>query len=95
MVYLGKFGTDAETLTTPQLFDATLKAGDLKYQDLNGDGFVDDQDQKMIGHSSPRLFYGLNLDLKYKNFELYVMGNGSDEITAFPVIHTLPQMFEA
>jgi TonB-linked SusC/RagA family outer membrane protein len=76
MVYQGKFATDAETTAVPQLFDATLKAGDLKYADLNGDGFVDDQDQKMIGHSTPRLFYGLNVDLKYKNFELYVMGNG-------------------
>ena len=76
MVYLGKFATDAETLVTPQLFDATLKAGDLKYKDMNGDGFVDDNDQAMIGHSSPRLFYGVNVDLKYKNFELFVLGNG-------------------
>ena len=76
MVYEGKFGTDAETLVTPQLFDAALKAGDLKYKDMNGDGFIDDNDQAMIGHSSPRLYYALNLTLKYKNFELFVLGNG-------------------
>ena len=75
-VNLGKFATDAETLVTPQLFDAELKAGDLKYQDMNLDGFIDDNDQAMIGHSSPRLYYALNVTLKYKNFELFVLGNG-------------------
>jgi TonB-linked SusC/RagA family outer membrane protein len=76
MVYDGKFATDAETTVTPQLFDAELKAGDLKYADMNGDGFIDDNDQAQIGHSSPRLYYAVNLDLKYKNFELYILGNG-------------------
>ena len=76
MVYEGKFATDAETTVIPQLFDATLKAGDLKYKDMNGDGFIDDNDQAMIGHSSPRLFYALNVTLKYKNIELFILGNG-------------------
>jgi len=74
--YLGKFATDAETLEVPQLFDAALKAGDLKYEDLNGDGFVDDNDQQMIGNSSPRLLYALNATLRYKNFEFYILGSG-------------------
>lgn len=76
MVYQGKFSSDAETQIVPQLFDAELKAGDLKYQDLNGDGFVDDNDQQMIGHSYPRLFYALNATLHYKNFEFFIMGAG-------------------
>ena len=79
LVYQGKFATDAEATATPvSLYDATgtLKAGDLKYKDMNGDGFIDDNDQTMIGHSTPRLFYAVNVDLKYKNFELFVLGNG-------------------
>jgi TonB-linked SusC/RagA family outer membrane protein len=76
MVYQGKFSTDAETQVIPQLFDAELKAGDLKYKDMNGDNFIDDNDQAMIGNSSPRLYYGINLDMRYKNFELFIMGNG-------------------
>jgi hypothetical protein len=75
-VYEGKFATDAEATVVPQLFDAVLKAGDLKYKDMNGDGYIDDNDQAVIGNSSPRLYYGVNLDLKYKNFELYIMGAG-------------------
>jgi hypothetical protein len=83
MVYEGKFTSseiDANGNYTagvaPQLFDAVLAPGDLKYKDMNGDGFIDDNDQAMIGHSSPRLYYGLSLDLKYRNFEFYIMGAG-------------------
>jgi hypothetical protein len=74
--YLGKFKTDEETLEVPQIFDQQLKAGDLKYADLNKDGFIDDNDQSMIGHSYPRLFYGINTSLKYKNFEFFICGAG-------------------
>ncbi len=76
MTYLGKFASDAETTVVPQLFDAELKAGDLKYADLDGDGLVDDNDQSMIGHSAPRLYYGINARLRYKNFEFFVHGAG-------------------
>jgi hypothetical protein len=79
MKYLGKFASDAEAQGTGaplQIFDDKLYAGDLKYQDMNNDNVVDDVDQTMIGNSSPRLFYGLNLTLKYKNFDLFVNGAG-------------------
>ena len=74
--YIGKFATDAETLEIPQLFDAELKAGDLKYKDLNDDGFIDDNDQQQIGNSSPRLYYALNATLRFKNFEFFILGSG-------------------
>ena len=74
--YIGKFATDAEALVVPQLYDQTLHAGDLKYKDNNGDGFIDDSDASPIGHGSPRLFYSANLKLDFKGFELYVMGTG-------------------
>jgi TonB-linked SusC/RagA family outer membrane protein len=74
--YLGKFQNDAEALVVPQVYDDVLLAGDLKYKDMNDDGIVDDNDQGMIGHNSPRLYYGINLTLKLKGFELYAMGAG-------------------
>jgi TonB-linked SusC/RagA family outer membrane protein len=76
LTYLSKFSTDAEALVVPQIFDAVLKAGDLKYKDMNGDGIIDDNDQGAIGHTAPRLFYSLNLQLSYKNFDLTVIGTG-------------------
>jgi len=74
---LGKFKSDAEALVVPQLFDAMLKEGDLKYKDMNGDGVVDDNDRSAIGHTTPRLFYALNANLKYKNFEITLIGTGA------------------
>lgn len=74
--YLRKFATDAETLVVPQGFDAVLHAGDLKYADLNNDGIIDENDQSMVGHTTPRLFYALNARVAYKNFELAVVGTG-------------------
>ena len=74
--YLGKFATDAEALVVPQRFDDALHAGDLKYADLNSDGIVDDNDQSMIGHTTPRLFYALNAKIRYKNFEITAIGTG-------------------
>ncbi|MDD4107429.1 MAG: SusC/RagA family TonB-linked outer membrane protein [Prolixibacteraceae bacterium] len=75
--YLGRFATDEEALEVPQLFDAVLGAGDLKYEDKNNDGVVDEDDYASIGHTTPRVFYALNADIKYKNFELIVIGVGA------------------
>ena len=74
---LGKFSSDAEALAVPQLFDAVLHKGDLKYKDMNGDGVVDDNDQSALGHTTPRLFYALNANLKFKNFEVTLIGTGA------------------
>jgi TonB-linked SusC/RagA family outer membrane protein len=74
--YLGKFQTDAEAMEIPQLYDDVLHAGDLKYADMNNDRVVEDLDQTMIGHSTPRLYYGVNATIKYKNFEFFIHGAG-------------------
>jgi TonB-linked SusC/RagA family outer membrane protein len=73
--YLGRFATDEEANEIPQ-FGETLHAGDLKYEDKNGDGVVDDNDNQLIGHTTPKLYYALNLKLEYKSFELTVIGVG-------------------
>lgn len=73
--YLGRFATDEETELIPQ-FGETLHAGDLKYEDKNQDGVVDDNDAQLIGHSTPKLYYAMNLFLNYKNVELTVIGVG-------------------
>jgi len=74
--YLGKFQSDAEALVVPQLYDAVLKEGDLKYADMNGDGFIDDNDMSAIGNTTPRLYYALNAQISYKNFDMTVIGTG-------------------
>jgi TonB-linked SusC/RagA family outer membrane protein len=76
LTYIGKYANDAETTNIPSLYDQTLHAGDLKYKDMNNDGFIDDTDMSPIGNTVPKLFYALNLKLNYKGFELYALGTG-------------------
>jgi len=69
----------------------TIQPGDLKYEDVNGDGTINNKDLIVLGKSgiindlgNPRTYggvgtpwaVGVNLTLKYKNFTLFVLGNG-------------------
>lgn len=78
LVYLGKYETDEEAANDPvkSSYSTDLKAGDLKYKDMNGDGVINDSDITYIGNSNVDLYYALNLNLAYKGFELTVVGNG-------------------
>lgn len=79
---LGFFKTDEEAASVDQsaLGSSNLKAGDLKYADLNGDGKVDQNDQTFLGkggwYGSP-FFMGVNLQLSWKGFTLFVHGLGN------------------
>jgi len=53
------------------------QAGDLKFKDVNGDGVIDSKDRTFIGSPHPDLMLGLNINLKYKQFDLGMFFNGS------------------
>ncbi|WP_293011279.1 SusC/RagA family TonB-linked outer membrane protein [Mongoliibacter sp.] len=48
--------------------------GNLSYEDLNGDGIIDERDVQAIGNSFPRTTLGVNFSLNYKGFGLFVLG---------------------
>ena len=50
--------------------------GKFRYVDVNGDGNIDDDDRTIIGNPHPDFVYGINLNLKYQNFNLNIFGNG-------------------
>ncbi len=52
------------------------KPGDVKYQDINGDGKIDANDRTFIGNSFPRYEYSINVNLTYANFDLNIFGQG-------------------
>ena len=56
-----------------------LQPGDLKYEDVNGDGIINSKDQVELGkrgtYGSP-FTIGVNLTLKYKNWTFFMLGNG-------------------
>ena len=46
--------------------------GDVKFVDQNGDGVINDADQKVIGDPNPDIVYGWTNTFNYKNFELNI-----------------------
>ena len=77
---LGFFKDQADIDNSPQQsLGATVKPGDLKYKDQNGDGIIDSKDQVDLGkggwYGAP-LTLGVNLTFKYKNFTLFMLGTG-------------------
>jgi len=78
---LGFFKTDEEAASADQsaLGSTNLRAGDLKYADLNNDGKIDTNDQMYLargGWYGAPFFMGLNLSASYKGFTLFVHGLG-------------------
>lgn len=62
---------------------STPKRGDFVYQDLNGDGEINDKDIAPIGYSSmlPRITYGLTLGGNLYGFDFSVMLQGVGKYT--------------
>jgi len=53
-----------------------VRPGDIRYADQNGDNIIDQDDERSIGERNSPLTYGINLNLKYKRFNLFVLGTG-------------------
>lgn len=50
--------------------------GDLRFEDVNGDGVITDEDRTFLGNPIPDFIYGLNLNVAYQGFDLAVEFNG-------------------
>jgi len=75
----GKVTYELKSGKTSYGLGGTVMPGDLKYEDVNGDGKINNLDQVELGkwgtYGAP-LTMGINLTLKYKNWTLFMMGNG-------------------
>lgn len=55
-----------------------VRPGDIKFEDKNGDGFINESDQGYIGGTTtPRIVYGFGGNFQWKNFDLGVFFQGS------------------
>lgn len=68
----------------PRSTFGNVKVGDLKYRDMNGDGFIDDRDETYIGLSDlPENTYALSLSASWKGLSLSVMFQGVDHVSRY------------
>lgn len=84
MQAVGYFQNQAEiNKSLPQSF-GTLKPGDIKYQDINGDGVIDSDDKIAIGYSTtaPEIYYSFHLGAEWKGLGFDVMFQGTANYSA-------------
>ena len=59
LVALGLFQSQEEIDNSPVQSFGEYRVGDIKYQDINGDGVINSQDQIAIGYTNlPEIMYG-------------------------------------
>ncbi len=69
----GVYQSYADKLASPVMnLGNSYGPGDLKYKDVNGDGFITTDDRTVIGNPTPDFTYGGNITLKYKGFDFGV-----------------------
>nr|WP_288809153.1 TonB-dependent receptor [uncultured Sphingobacterium sp.] len=54
-----------------------LQPGDLYFEDVDGNGIVNDADKRVIGNPHPNFTYGFALNARYKAFDIRASFNGS------------------
>lgn len=89
-VVAGQFTSQEQINNYPVNIDgkgnSTLLPGDLIYKDLNGDGKIDEYDQRPIGlgyGTQPNMNFGFTLGASYKNFDFHADFSGASGYTWF------------
>jgi len=84
LVAIGLFKDQADIDNSPKQNFSTVRPGDIKYQDINGDGVIDANDKTKIGYSAyaPELFYNFHAGAEYKGVGIDLMFQGVGRYTA-------------
>lgn len=71
--------------------------GRIRFQDLNEDGQINDEDREVLGSLHPTLTTGFNFGLNYRDFDLtgFLFGSFGNEIFNFNRLFTDFSQFEA
>lgn len=82
LVALGLFQSEAEIANSPEQKFSTVRPGDIKYQDINGDGLIDSYDYIAIGDTHiPEINYGFGASVGYKGFDISAFFHGVENVT--------------
>ena len=63
----------------------TLRPGDIKYRDLDGNDTINFRDQDLIGYSSnmPEISFGMDIKIKYKSLQLSSILQGASKFSIY------------
>lgn len=81
---VGLFESEEEIANSPVQTFGEYRVGDIKYQDVNGDGRIDADDNIYMGYTTlPEITYGFGLNAEYKGFDINVFFQGVDHVSFF------------
>ncbi len=67
-------------------FEQTTMPGDFRFKDLNGDHRITAEDRTYLGSPMPKFFFGIPMDVSYKNFDLNIFLQGQTGNKIFNVM---------
>ncbi|MFV0553256.1 MAG: TonB-dependent receptor [Mangrovibacterium sp.] len=77
LVALGLFQSEDEIANSPTQTYGEYRVGDIKYQDVNGDGKIDSYDRIAVGYTNlPEMVYGFGATAQWKNWDINVFFQG-------------------
>jgi TonB-dependent starch-binding outer membrane protein SusC len=80
---LNQQAQEAEGSTAVYYQNQATGAGDLRFRDVNGDDRITIDDKTFIGNPWPKMTYGINLNLGWKNFDLTALLQGVQGVETF------------
>ena len=79
---IGIFQSEEEIKNSPYQTAAT-KPGYLKFEDTNGDGKITEDDRQIRGGVIPKITYGFNINLGYKDWDLSAFFQGVTDVYTY------------
>lgn len=84
LVALGLFKSQEEIDNSPEQTFGEYRVGDIKYQDINGDGKINSQDQIAIGYTNlPEIMYGFGATAQWRSWDINVFFQGVSHTSFF------------
>lgn len=84
LIALGLFESEEDIATSPKQNFGTVRPGDIKYKDINGDGVIDAYDKVAIGRTDvPEINYGFGASIGWRGFDLSLFFQGVGNVTNF------------
>ena len=84
LLAVGLFESEEEIANSPKQTFGEYRVGDIKYQDINGDGRIDADDQIYLGYTTlPEITYGFGVGAEWKGWDINVFFQGVDHVSFF------------
>ena len=75
--FKGIIQADEDLSKLPAQTIQTVEPGNPKFEDVNGDNVINEQDRVVLGNIQPKFTYGFNTKVAYQQWDLFISASGS------------------